>query len=817
MKKALLTLAALIAVSSGLSARVDTTDTRLLSQPAISASHVAFVYAGDLWSARVDGTDVRRLTSDEGVESYPAFSPDGSVIAFSAQYEGNTDVYTVPVRRGPADSPHLASRRGHRPELHAGREGGAVRVGARGLHDSLLASCSPCRSAAGWPRRCRFPTRTPPTYSPDGKRMAYNPLGPRFEQWKWYRGGTASTITLYTTVTHASEKIPQPAERANDADPMWLGDQVYFRSDRNGEFNIFSYNTKTRDIRQLTKHADFPVLSARAGSGQDRLRAGRLPARARSGDRDVAQADARGRVRPASRLARGSPGADAGSATRDVVAIGCARGLRVPRRDRHGAGGEGRRPQSDRHDRRSRAQPGLVAGRHEARLLFRRSRRVPARTSARRTARRRRRSSRSRDTASTESGLVARQPEAVLHRQLAEHLLGRCQVGQVGARRRAARPTRPCSQLRHVWSPDSKWIAYTIGTRPLVMAVSAFSIDQGKSFPITDGLAEVTEPVFDRERQVPLLLRLDRRGSAARLVLDVERRHARRRATSISSCCGRTCRRRWRKESDEEKGRAQPGAEARREDSAAAEAGRARAGIASSAARRGTPATEQKPAATPPVPFSIDFDDIQYRILDMPIPAGEHLQPAGRHRRAAVLPAQRATASPRCSASISRSARADPLVDATDYVVSADGKKLLYAQGDTWFIVVHAGADRAATREDSRPTRSRCGSIRAPSGSRSSTRRGASTATTSTTRTCTASTGGAKRDKYAQSCSITSATRERPQSRDAVDVERAVRRASQRRRRRLAGASRARCRAACSAPTTRWRTAATASRRSTAG
>ncbi len=79
---------------------VDTRDTRLLGQPAVSASHIAFIYAGDLWSARRDGSDVRRLTSHEGTESNPCFSPDGALIAFSAEYDGNLDVYVVPATGG---------------------------------------------------------------------------------------------------------------------------------------------------------------------------------------------------------------------------------------------------------------------------------------------------------------------------------------------------------------------------------------------------------------------------------------------------------------------------------------------------------------------------------------------------------------------------------------------------------------------------------------------------------------------------------------------------------------------------------------------
>src|ERR1700692_4554215 len=93
-------LAASLLLSLQLSAGaqgVDINDTRLLSQPAISKTHIAFIYAGDLWVADLDGKNVRRLTADEGLESNPAFSPDGTLIAFTAQYDGNFDVYVMPV------------------------------------------------------------------------------------------------------------------------------------------------------------------------------------------------------------------------------------------------------------------------------------------------------------------------------------------------------------------------------------------------------------------------------------------------------------------------------------------------------------------------------------------------------------------------------------------------------------------------------------------------------------------------------------------------------------------------------------------------
>src|SRR6476469_9743925 len=102
MRRHFLFSACLFAILVGIGrTRANGADTRMLAQPAVSATHVAFLYAGDLWSARLDGTDVRRLTTSEGPVSNPAFSPDGQTLAFSANYNGNADVFVVPVEGGP--------------------------------------------------------------------------------------------------------------------------------------------------------------------------------------------------------------------------------------------------------------------------------------------------------------------------------------------------------------------------------------------------------------------------------------------------------------------------------------------------------------------------------------------------------------------------------------------------------------------------------------------------------------------------------------------------------------------------------------------
>ena len=240
---------------------ISTTDTRMMHQPDLSATHIAFIYANDLWVARTDGTGVRRLTSDAGVESLPRFSPDGKTIAFSAEYDGNTDVYTIPVEGGMPVRltwhPSADGVRGFTPD------GSAVLFASnREAFSNRYMNLFTVPLSGGMPTKLVIPNAYQAAYSPDGKTMAYTPLPPAFQQWKNYRGGTASNLWIFDLTTHATEKLPQTAGRCNDWNPMWHGATLLFLSDRNGEFNLFSFDPATRAVKQLTRYADFPVISA---------------------------------------------------------------------------------------------------------------------------------------------------------------------------------------------------------------------------------------------------------------------------------------------------------------------------------------------------------------------------------------------------------------------------------------------------------------------------------------------------------------------------------------------------------------------------
>ncbi len=268
MVRRVVTLSALAMLSfvAGINIRATSTDTRLLAQPAVSATHVAFVYAGDLWSATIAGAEVHRLTTSEGEISSPAFSPDGRMIAFSADYDGNTDVYVVPVDGGAPRRltwhPGADVVQGFTPD---GRS--VLFTSARNVFTNRFTQLFTVSLDGGMESPMPIPNAARASYAPDGKTIAYNPLAPAFTEWKSYRGGRVSTISLFDAQTHAVEKIAQPEGRANDADPMWLGDTLYFRSDRDGEFNLYSYDRRTKQVKALTKHLDFPVLNASAGGG----------------------------------------------------------------------------------------------------------------------------------------------------------------------------------------------------------------------------------------------------------------------------------------------------------------------------------------------------------------------------------------------------------------------------------------------------------------------------------------------------------------------------------------------------------------------
>jgi tricorn protease len=267
MRRLFLSLAALFLATAAGRAEPDIQDTRLLSQPAVSARHIAFVYADDLWVADLDGKNVRRLTSDIGVEMLPVFSPDGKTITFTAEYDGNLDVYTIPVEGGSPTwltwHPGADMVRGFTPDGKA-----VLFTSPRHVFTSRFTQLFTVPLTGGMPTQLPIPHADDACFSPDETFIIYTPLPDRSQQWKHYRGGTTSRLWIYNRTNHAIVQVPQPGGRCNDLRPCWLGDTIYFLSDRAGEYNLFAYSVPSKKVRQPTHHNDLPVVSLAAGGGR---------------------------------------------------------------------------------------------------------------------------------------------------------------------------------------------------------------------------------------------------------------------------------------------------------------------------------------------------------------------------------------------------------------------------------------------------------------------------------------------------------------------------------------------------------------------
>ncbi|MCJ7440303.1 MAG: PDZ domain-containing protein [Thermoanaerobaculaceae bacterium] len=233
-------------------------DARLTRQPAVSATQIAFVYAGDVWVAPKAGGVAQRLSTPKGEESFPRFSPDGSLIAFTGNYDGNEDIYVVSAGGG------VPKRLTHHPmtdrTLNWYPDGKSI------LYASPMASGSQRFNQlyklsidGGPPERLSLPYGEFGEVSPDGKTLAFVPNSQDFRTWKRYRGGWVSRIWLFDLTTHASRPVGD--DRANYSQPMWHGSTLYFLSDRdaNKRNNVWALDTKTGKIRQVTTFSEYDV------------------------------------------------------------------------------------------------------------------------------------------------------------------------------------------------------------------------------------------------------------------------------------------------------------------------------------------------------------------------------------------------------------------------------------------------------------------------------------------------------------------------------------------------------------------------------
>ena len=237
---------------------------RMFRYPDISSTHITFVYAGDIWVVPKQGGLAHRLSSPAGEEMFPRFSPDGSQISFSGNYDGNVDVYVIPTLGGhPVRVTHhpMPDRLiDWRPSgkgllIASSRESGRQRY-------NQFYTVSP---EGGLPEKLPIPYGEFGSFSSDEKLLAYTPSSIAFRTWKRYRGGLAPEIWLFDLSTKSARNITENA--ANDDFPMWYGPTLYFLSDRgpNQRQNIWKYDPKSQEMTQVTHFKDYDISAPSIG------------------------------------------------------------------------------------------------------------------------------------------------------------------------------------------------------------------------------------------------------------------------------------------------------------------------------------------------------------------------------------------------------------------------------------------------------------------------------------------------------------------------------------------------------------------------
>ncbi|NDV57910.1 S41 family peptidase [Bacteroides sp. 519] len=241
-------------------------EARLLRFPSTNGSEIVFSYAGDLYKVSINGGEAIRLTSHVGYEMFPRFSPDGKTIAFTGQYDGNTEVYTIPVTGGeplrvtytPTNSrDDLGDRMGPNNIVTGWTPDSQNIVYRNRIGSGFTGKLYTVNKEGGLSTVIPLPEGGFASYSPDGKQLAYNRVMREFRTWKYYKGGMADDIWIYNPAKKEVKNVSN--SNSQDIIPMWIGDNVFYISDRDRTMNLFVYNTKTGETTKVTNFTEYDI------------------------------------------------------------------------------------------------------------------------------------------------------------------------------------------------------------------------------------------------------------------------------------------------------------------------------------------------------------------------------------------------------------------------------------------------------------------------------------------------------------------------------------------------------------------------------
>ncbi len=592
----------------------------------------------DVYVIPVEGGIPKRLTWHPAADIVRGFTPDGKSVLFISQRACFSNryykLYTVPVTGGPAK------------ELE--------------IPNAFFAS-----------------------YSPDGSRMAYTPIPDAFKQWKHYRGGSIARIWLFSFKDMSVEAIPQPATGSNDTGPVWVGNTVYFRSDRDGEFNVYAYDIGSKQVKALTHFTDFPVLNM---SGRD----GKLVFE-QSGYLHVY---------------------DLGAGAEKKLTIGIAADL-LELRSRYATGARNIR-RGDISPSGSRvvldfrgdivtapAEKGdylnltHTPGVHEAWSVWSPDGKSIAYISdaggenalciqpedGKGTVR---------VIKLTGAGFYANLKWAPDSRKIAysdnSRTLYIVDLGTGGIKKIDRTTNTTPGIYRDIasdWSADSRWLAYTKVTGTQFKRVFLYSLTEQKSYPLTDGLSDVDEPKFDPQGKYLYFFASTDAGPVVNWFdqsnIDMKEKESIYLVTLQKETISP-----FAKENDEEKGT--DVAEKEGAEKGTADKGGADKAPIKVASDTGKVAMEKKTQV-----FNIDWDGIQDRIVDLPIRAGQFMNlSVGKDNAIYYIDYTNGNGGALHKYDLKK--RNDQEVtDLTWYLLSADRKKMLYIKGGSWWVVDAGG------------------------------------------------------------------------------------------------------------------------------
>ena len=676
-----LSLSLLVLLATAPAKTADSGAPWLFQKPALSRTDIVFVFAGDLWTVPRAGGEAKRLTSSPGSETNPVFSPDGSLIAFTGEYDGNVDVFVMPAEGGvprrltwhPAADVVLGwTPDGKRVLFTSGRNA-----------YSRFSELYTVGLDGGLEERVPLPMGYEAAYSPDGKRLAYVPLSRAFAAWKRYRGGRTTPVWIAGLADSAIEKVPRA--NSNDFNPMWAGDKVYFLSDREGAVSLFSYDVKSKKVTQAIENHGLDLKSAAAGPdaivyeqfgalGLYDLKTGktsRVPITV-SGDMPEVREHY---------VAAGGSLASAGISPNGARAVFEARGeiVTVPAekgdaRNLTNTPGAMERDPAWSPDGKTIAYFSDESGEYMLHLKPQSGEGETVKIALGDKP-----SIYSTPRWSPDSKKIA---YTDAHLSLWYVDIAAKKPVHVDKERYWGRSGGPAS-----WSPDSKWLAYEKSLPNYMGAIFLYSMDTGKTTQVTDGMSDARFPVFDADGK--FLYFAASTDSGQSLQPDI---HSFSRPVTRSIYLAVLAKDEpspFAPESDEEKGETKKTEEGKAADPKGPEKAPDAKKPTEAKTAQAAPAPEAKP-----VTVKIDFDGLLQRVLAIPMPARNYVSlQAGKAGSLLALEAPASLPGVGGAPGITvhrydlKARRSDIVIGGVfSFEIARNGEKYLYSQGERWFI-----------------------------------------------------------------------------------------------------------------------------------